>query len=476
MTDINIDYHHPAHNEFAPEWDMVGDCVDGERAIKSGRTRRMKYLPHPSSDWQTSDPDLTRYDAYITRAPFVNATGRTLQGLLGIAFAKPVRVELSGELAGLELDTDGQGLPLTQLMRDALSQNLQKGRAGILTDFTGTGEQSVAGTGRVKLKLYKAGQIINWRVTNGKTSLVVLRELEAVDLQDEFRLVLRRKWTELRLINGKAFARIWHEADNEGVSASELVPVSNRAGSQLSELPWSWIGAGNNDHTPDAPPLGDIASLNVKHYQAEADIAEIAHICGNPTVTASGLTEQWADKYLTDGIRVGSTSGVLLPVGGQLQIIQAEDRNLPVTVAERREKQMAMLGAKLLERGTASKTATQAGDEAQTDNSILSLCVGNVEAAINRALTLAAAFAGGNGSVALNKRYEVAQLDSQAITALVGAVQTGKLLLSDFIRYMQSIGVVDPTADPDVIETMLRAQNDLNGGMNNGKDDESDEE
>ncbi len=124
-----------------------------------------------------------------------------------------------------------------------------------------------------------------------------------------------------------------------------------------------------------------------------------------------------------------------------------------------------------MERGTAARTATQAADEAQTDNSILSLCVGNVEAAINRALAFAAAFAGGSGTIAINKRYEVAQLDSQAITALLAAVQSGKMLLVDFIRYMQSIGLVDPTVSPEEVETALRAQNDLTGSLNDGGDD-----
>ncbi|EOI5812160.1 DUF4055 domain-containing protein [Cronobacter sakazakii] len=471
MADLNIDFHHPAWSEFADEWQMVTDCVDGERAVKRKGKRRMVYLPHPSSDWQTSDPECIRYDAYVKRAPFLNASGRTLQGLLGIAFSKPLKIELTGALEVLAGDVDGQGLSLDQLARDAVSQNLQKGRAGILTDYTGSGEQPLARTGRPLLKLYKAAQIINWRVTNGKTSLVVLKEWEAVDLPDEFRLELRLKWTELRLIDGKAHVRIWKQSAEEGVKSTNLAPIRDKAGKALTDLPWSWIGANNNDHTPDAPPLADIASMNIKHYQAEADIAEIAHLCGNPTPTAAGLSMEWADKYLKEGIRIGSTTGVLLPAGGKLEIVQAEDRNLPIVVAERREKQMAMLGAKLVERGTAARTATQAADEAQTDNSILSLCVGNVEAAINRALAFAAAFAGGSGTITINKRYEVAQLDSQAITALLAAVQSGKMLLVDFIRYMQSIGLVDPTVSPEEVETALREQNDLTGSLNDGGGD-----
>jgi len=117
---------------------------------------------------------------------------------------------------------------------------------------------------------------------------------------------LHPKWTELRLINGLAYFRIWTEEENKGIKATELTPFRDRTGAHIDELPWAWIGANNNDHTPDAPPLSDIAWLNVKHYQAEADIAEIAHQTGNPTVTATGLTESWADKYQKEGVRTGS--------------------------------------------------------------------------------------------------------------------------------------------------------------------------
>ncbi|MEX5734669.1 hypothetical protein [Providencia hangzhouensis] len=62
---------------------------------------------------------------------FLNATGRTLSGLLGIAFGKPVKISVSGGVEYLETDIDGQGQPLTQMIRDALSQNLQRGRGPI---------------------------------------------------------------------------------------------------------------------------------------------------------------------------------------------------------------------------------------------------------------------------------------------------------------------------------------------------------
>lgn len=444
----NVDYKHPAYSEFLPEWDMIGDCVDGERVVKS---KKEKYLPHPADKKDADDKDNSRYKSYLARASFLNATGRTLSGLLGIAFGKPVKISVSGGVEYLETDIDGQGQPLTQIIRDALSQNLQRGRAGLLSDFSGSGIQSEANKGRPYIRLFTAKEIINWRVTNGKTSLVVLQYQEPIDTED-FELKMQKNWIELRLIDDVAHSRRWYEDGD--IKATDWIVLSDANGKPLNELPWSWIGSMNNDHTPDAPPLADIAYLNIKHYQAEADIAESAHTVGQPMIALTGLDNTWVQDHLKDGFNVGSRKGVLLPVGGDMKFAQPEDRNIQITLAERREKQMAMLGAKLVERGTSARTATQAQDEAQTDNSVLSLCAGNVEQAFNRALGFCIQFAGsGEATIELNKVYDIAQLDSQAITALLAALQSGAMRLIDFVKYLQSINIIpqDEKAE-DIIE------------------------
>ncbi|HHJ1233412.1 TPA: DUF4055 domain-containing protein [Proteus mirabilis] len=444
----NVDYKHPAYNEFLPEWDMVGDCVDGERVVKS---KKEKYLPHPADNKDEDDKGNERYKRYLARASFLNATGRTLSGLLGIAFSKPVKISISGDVEYLETDIDGQGQPLTQMIRDALSQNLQRGRAGLLSDFSGSGIQSEANKGRSYIRLFTAKEIINWRVTNGKTSLVVLKYQEPVDT-DDFELQMQNNWIELRLVNNVACSRRWYEDGD--IKVTEWVVLKDAHGIPLRELPWSWIGSMNNDHTPDAPPLADIAYLNIKHYQVEADIAESAHTVGQPMIALTGLTDDWVERHVSEGFTVGSRKGVLLPQGGDMKFAQPEDRNIQINLAERREKQMAMLGAKLVERGTSARTAIQAQDEAQTDNSVLSLCSGNVEKAVNRALNFCIQFEGsGEATIEINKVYDIAQLDSQAITALLASLQSGAMRLIDFVKYLQSINIIpqDEKAE-DVIE------------------------
>ncbi|WP_392565816.1 DUF4055 domain-containing protein [Utexia brackfieldae] len=453
MNNQDVDFKHPAYNKFIKEWQMIDDCVAGEREIKR---KKEAYLPRPNEAEGSHDEE--RYNKYLFRASFINATGRTLSGLIGIAFNKPPKIELKGALSILTNDADGEGQPLEQFARDCLSQALRRGRAGIFTDYTGGGEQTTLTKGRTVLRLFNAKQIINWRVTKGKTTLVVLKYEEPAET-DDFKIDMVTKWIELRVVGGVAHARHW-EMTQSGVTVTGFIPLNDSKGKPLNELPWAWIGASNNDHTPDNPPLSDIAYTNIKHYQLEADIAEAAHIVGCPMVAITGLTADWADRFLKKGFVVGSRDGVTLPAGGDLKYVQPEDRNLVIKALERKEEQLAKLGAKLVERNSSARTATQAGDEAQTDNSILSLCAGNVEHAINKALLFAQQFeGGGEGSVELNKRYDIVNLDSQAITALMAAVQGGKMRLIDFIRYQQRVGLVPQNDDPETIIEELEISN-----------------
>lgn len=59
----------------------------------------------------------------------------------------------------------------------------------------------------------------------------------------------------------------------------------------------------------------------------------------------------------------------------------------------------------------------------------------------------------GEATIELNKVYDIAKLDSQAITALLAALQSGTMRLIDFVKYLQSINIIPQDEKPeDVIE------------------------
>lgn len=467
-----VDTKHALYAIYRDTYEMVEACVAGEQAIKKAKQR---WLPVPNPhEYESKNAKIKlaasrRYNSYLSRARFLNATGRTLNGMLGIVFNQPVNINLSGALSSLSTDADGKGQPLTQFLRDTTAEVLKSGRGYILSDYTGNGEVTEETRGDPVLRLFYGSQIINWRTTAGKDTLIVLEYQEDIEDDTGFINQIRTVWLELRMVSGVAHIRKWTQETGGRLAAAgtttqtDLVPMNDSNGNPLDEFPGAWIGSVNNDAYPDPAPLGDIASMNIGHYQADADVVESARIVGQPTPWVSGLTQAWADKYLESGIMLGSTVGVLLNDKAQIGLLQANETNASTALKQMRANEMAMLGAKLLERGTAAKTATQADYEAQTDNSILSLCAGNVERAVNKALQMLSRMVGGSGNVAINQRYDMSALDGNLLNSLMAQVQGGLLPLHDYIRYGQKIGLIAPDKTAEQVEDELRNQPPLPG-------------
>lgn len=445
---------HPDYNMFAPEWSLVSDCIDGERAVKA---KRRDYLPLPFSD--ASDED---YDKYLHHAVFVNYTGRTHVGYVGMAFHEAPNIELDGAISKLKDDIDGSGVGVEQFLKNAVSQNLQKGRAGFFVDFSSSGENlKVADNARPVIKLYKAKQIINWVVMDGENHLIVLHDVVAMPMDDDdFKIRFGDVYTELRMIKGVAHHRQWIESKDGGFSNTELKPFKGGNNKYFDHLPFYWVGAVNNDHTLDTPPMSDLARLNIHHYCSEADLASIAWLAGQPMFWFNGLDPNAQ-------VVVGSQRAVSLRSNGSCGVLQASESNLVVKKLERHENQISQTGARIVQQGTAPKTATQTIDDSISDNSILSLCVSNVEDAFNHALKDAHFFLGENGNsrVTLNKRYMVGGLNPQLLTALMDGVGRNLIRIEDFIREMQRRGIVPDSANIDDVAQQLLEQNGLNGGF-----------
>ena len=85
----DVSYERPEIAMYWPDWETVDDTVAGSRQIKA---KTVAYLPKPNPTDKT-DENVKRYEQYVDRAAFFNATGRTLEGLVGIAFKRGVDLE-----------------------------------------------------------------------------------------------------------------------------------------------------------------------------------------------------------------------------------------------------------------------------------------------------------------------------------------------------------------------------------------------
>lgn len=103
-------------------WSLVDDVVAGQSAVKEKRTA---YLPKPNPS-DTSAENKERYDQYLARAVFYNATGRTLQGLVGAAFRKDPTLNTTTALDYVLTDIDGAGVSIYQQSQSVVKSVLKE--------------------------------------------------------------------------------------------------------------------------------------------------------------------------------------------------------------------------------------------------------------------------------------------------------------------------------------------------------------
>lgn len=437
-----------------PDWDMVTTLCAGESAVKAaGET----YLPNPVIGGTGEHPgEIAKvYARYKDRALYVNIVGRTLNSLVSAVFRKNPKLTLPTNLQYIAEDCNGAGLSIYQQSQAALAGVMATGRGGLLVDYPQVaGAASVAdmraGLVRANIIRYQAQSIISWKHERigGKSVLarVVLCEVDEQTSGFEVKAVEQRR--ELALVDGVYTVTLWHKNEKNEWEPGEPVQPTMANGQPWREIPFTFIGATNNDASVDAAPMFDMACVNRKHYQLGADWYNALFFAGQPQPAMTGLTEEWRDWLKANGVVLGSRSILPLPVGGAYQLVTCDADTAIQKELGDLVLQMVSLGARLVTKGEASKTATQSAGEQEVSHSIVSLAAANVSDAYTRALKWAQSFMGGAGECeyVLNGDIAAQSWDAQTITAVVAAWQAGLVPQADAIRYLQRIGLIDAEA------------------------------
>lgn len=446
---------HPEYTNNLPQWETVRDCVSGAAEIKRKRT---KYLPKPNAT-DNSTENNSRYDQYLNRANFVSFTGATLEGLLGMIFRESPEAQLEPQLEYLEGNATGSGISLEQMVKSVTSQVIQTGRYGVMVDYPRAPEGLTAAEVsamnlRANITTYKAENIINWQTTvvGGSTvlSLVALTEYVNEYSDDGFSFDKKKYTRVLRLEDGLYQQELYNEEDE----LVDVVEPRKFDGSRWREIPFTFIGATNNDHIVDKSPLYDIAEVNISHYRNSADFEESCFVVGQPTPVFAGLNQSWVDNVMKGGVLLGSRAGVLLPEGGNATLLQANPNQLPERGMELKEQQMIKLGARLITDTAGNETAEAARIRYAGQNSKLSTIVSNIESAIMQCLDWCSQFMGGTGDnyFELNHEYYEKSVDPQRIIAEMQLLDRGVIALGDIRNNLREQGLLSDDREDDDID------------------------
>lgn len=467
VTGPNVDHVRREIQELFRHYELIQDCIDGEQAVKD---KREFYLPVPNPDDNAGKRNWKnpRYESYLLRAVFYNATKRTLKGLVGQIFMRDPLVKVPTAMQVIVDDSNGAGIDLTQTAKMAAAQVIAFGRSGIFTDYPSTdGIATKAdiqnGNIRPTVTLYSPWRIINWRTIpqGGKQllSLVVLQE-EYCCADDGFKQDMATQYRVLALVNG-AYVQYIYQRPNNSASWQPVVTINptDGSGKPMNTIPFMFIGSENNDPMPDAPPLYDLASLNISHYRNSADYEEGCFLCGQPTLIMTGLDENWVQNVLKGTVAIGSRSAIPLPANATAELLQAASNTMIFEAMQHKEKQMTSLGAKLVEQQQVQRTATEANIDETSETSTLASSAQNVAVAIKQALVWAAQYMNlpeNEIDFSLNTEFDLVSMSAQDRAQLLKEWQSGGIAWEEYRENLHRAGIA--TMEDDKAKLLIEQE------------------
>ena len=447
---------HASYEALKGKWKRCRDASAGQDALRAGA---QSYIP------MLSEQTPKAYDGYLKRATYYNATKRTINGLVGMMFRRPVITEVPAGIKDFMDDITMAGEPLDIFAQELAREAFEVGRAGMLVDYpqmdtsqSVTVAQAEAMGLRPMLQRYTAESIINWRcgpVNNVNRLLMVVLTEEMMVMKDEFAGETKMQYRVLDLVPDAADAtqlmyrmrvfQINDQTDAQEMIGPEKFPMMN--GKPIRDIPFVFMGVDSITPDTNLPPLIDLVDLNIAHFRVFADYEHGCHVTGLPTPYISGYQAQDGEK-----LSIGSTAAWVFPdPSTHVGFLEFTGGGLAALVEnlDRKEAQMAAIGARLLAADKRlNETATTAAIHHGGETSILSAVAQVMSLALTKALTIFAEWAGATGNVDfdINRDFFPVPMDAPTLQALVASWQAGAISAQVLFENLQEGEIINSDA------------------------------
>jgi len=439
---MSIDFQRNDYSEALPVWDTIRNITDGANLKQYLRSLR---------DTGNHEDQLRQRD-YEAHAVFYNVAGYTLQGMVGTAFRKDPVFAPPTALEHLLDNADGMGNGIMSLAKRVMRDNIRFGRVGLWVDFPESeGEISRADMAShfATINPIMPEQIINWATerkgAENRLKLIVFKFAEEV--MDGFEVHDETMIRELSIEDGVYVTRKWRKLKIDGklqwVVIDERFPTDGR-GNQLTEIPFVFAGAENNDHVIDMPPMHDIVRVNIGHYRNSADYEDSVFYAGQSQPWMSGVGQEHVDLMRNNNVFIGSRTLMPVPSGESFGFATPEPNPSVRQAMMDKVELMIGLGARFIQPAGQAKTATQAASDRDAQESKLSSIAENTAAAMTKAVRHAAMFMDAEPvDFIMETDFSDIGADAQMVTAWVKSYLDGAVPESDYIGWMQRQGFFD---------------------------------
>lgn len=465
---------HQSCEDRLKQWSRCRDADAGTDAVKGKTT---EYLPKLAAQ---SQPE---YDAYLMRAFWYGATGRTVHALTGSIMRIPPKVEAPDALVEQLEDVTLTGMSLPAFTQSIVRELLITGRAGLLLDMP---VQSEPGKERPYWVLYNAEQIINWKVEilNGvpTTTMVVLQELyEDEDNDDEFEAKMLVQYRVLKLVNQVYSVEIHRPKrdDRNMVNSNYTMEYEitetyapNLKGTPINYIPFVFVNTLNMCAETEKPPLLDLVDANFSHFRNAADLEHGRHFTALPTPWITGVSKDTA-------LSIGSSRAWVIPnENAKCGMIEFNGDGLGALerALSSKENLMVVLGARMLEDQKAGVESAEALNlRAQGESSTLGALAQTVGAAMTvmaewHATWIYLAAKVRSISIKLNTEFHPRRLTSQELSALVSAWQGRGMSWETYYFNLEQGGLTRPGIDAEDEQKLIDAQMPVDESVTFGPD------
>jgi hypothetical protein len=454
---MSVNVRRKDYEDILSKWQRLRDCYDGRDAVLA---RGSVYVP------ELPGVDAVGNQSYRRRGNFYNAVKRTVHGLVGAIFQKAPVVTIPEELKSFLKDVTLTNVTFEMFSLEAGRETMLLGRYGVLVDMS----TIEATNNQPYLCGYNGEDIINWRTTriggDETLTLVVLRERVQVpkdgDLFESTTLIQYRS-CELRL--GIYVQQLWREKDGKWVEFGDLI-IPMRRGTPLNFIPFTFIGA--NSATADLadPPLLDLADVNLAHWRNSVDHEYGLHLVALPTPWVSGAKNPTGDSKM----KIGPSVVWELDIQGEAGMLEFTGSGLSsiLTAMEEKKKQMAVIGARMLEDSpSVAETATAVFLRHGGERASLRTVAHAVEQALTLTLKHAVWWASGTlekptdapTGVELNKEYFTPKATASELVAALQALQAGRISFETWWNILETGGwTPEGVTSADELERIAKLQ------------------
>lgn len=492
-----VETPHPKYKAVVGFWQMARMAASGEAAVKAAREEVLPKL---------ADQAPADYNAYLARATYFNATGRTVAGLVGAIVRKEPKVEVPAAERDRLQHIGRRGETQAQILKRWNGEVVKVGRVGHLVDAE---EGDDTANPNPYIVRYLAENVTNWRerVINDRKVpvMVVLREtVSQTDPEDQFKSEPVTRFRVLKLGIAPAmvldegipvglkegfdesdveepfyFQEIWIENPEKSAKPKFIFDrfiVPRMAGGKLQrEIPFEFTNTEDNETDPQEPPLLDLATINLSHFRNSADLEHGTHFTALPTPWVAG-GEKLAGKVL----RLGAMVAWILPLGATAGFLEYTGAGLGSIreLMNEKKKEMAVQGARLLEEKVKGVEAAETVRLRHAgESSILASISSQVSLSYERLLRILLAWAGStekpeNITVQQNRDFGILGTDPGVMAQMFAALQSGAISFRSWIHFLQT---GEPLPDGVTVEDEANEIELGLPGQDNDNADEKDE-